>query len=717
MLPQTDRYLFQYRKFTGSHHFYHGLLATLAIVSPVLALSYLGYAHLGLAMALGALCLTIVDNPGPLHHRRNAMLFTIVALFAFIMVTGFLLRYPVLLVIWLMVAGFILSFVSVFGSRTANVGSACMLMMVLSLDEQKTMMQLLETASLASLGGLFYYLVSMGANRLMPYKLAQQVLGDCLHQTAEFLRMKGELYNASVDLQRAVQQLNAQQVNVHASQEAVREILFKTREFVKESTHNGRILVMMFLETVDLFENVLSSQQDHGNLRKQFGQTGILQEYEKVIADLAYDIEQIALAVQTGKPAVANMASENSLEKLGKQLQMLKTAQGSAAGTAGLEQVYANMVDIRKQIETMRSLSTYHPNIRVKSNVQLRQFVDPTQINTRILRNNLNLGSNVFRFSIRVALAVMAGFMFSQFFDVGHFYWIILTITVILKPAYALTKKRNKERLLGTLAGAVIGLLIVALIQNTTALTIIVVACMIATYSLLRTRYQPAVIFMTIYVIIALQLLNFSTSETLFADRILDTLVGSLIAWTATLVIPPLWEKSRISGLLADCYEASRHYFEYLSGVFMGIPLEAHAFKLKRKKAYVALANLNEAFRSMLNEPSGRRVKGEYLHQLVVGCHMLMSYLATYRDYAETMPAEGETFPVEIPAKEISSKLKQAEELLRDENTQPDKFPPPERVDWNLELREPLLGQLKLLNRASGDILRVTKLLERGNAT
>ena len=72
MLPQTDRYLFQYRKFTGSHHFYHGLLATLAIVSPVLISGYFGYGHLGLAMALGALCLTIVDNPGPLHHRRNA---------------------------------------------------------------------------------------------------------------------------------------------------------------------------------------------------------------------------------------------------------------------------------------------------------------------------------------------------------------------------------------------------------------------------------------------------------------------------------------------------------------------------------------------------------------------------------------------------------------------------------------------------------------------
>ncbi len=35
-------------------------------------------------------------------------------------------------------------------------------------------------------------------------------------------------------------------------------------------------------------------------------------------------------------------------------------------------------------------------------------------------------------------------------------YWIILTIIVIMRPSYGLTKTRTKDRIIGTLIGAVL---------------------------------------------------------------------------------------------------------------------------------------------------------------------------------------------------------------------------------------------------------------------
>src|SRR5690606_41853266 len=54
--------------------------------------------------------------------------------------------------------------------------------------------------------------------------------------------------------------------------------------------------------------------------------------------------------------------------------------------------------------------------------------------------------------------------------DLGHSYWILLTIIVILKPTFSLTRKRNFQRLIGTIAGALFGVLILFLFKDRTML-------------------------------------------------------------------------------------------------------------------------------------------------------------------------------------------------------------------------------------------------------
>jgi len=102
---------------------------------------------------------------------------------------------------------------------------------------------------------------------------------------------------------------------------------------------------------------------------------------------------------------------------------------------------------------------------------------------------NPGLQSNIFRYSLRMAVAIMVGYALSLYLPVGHSYWILLTIVVILKPAYALTRQRNNERLLGTLAGGVAGVLVLISTQNTLLLLAILIVCMTGAFSLMRIRY------------------------------------------------------------------------------------------------------------------------------------------------------------------------------------------------------------------------------------
>ena len=51
-----------------------GLRITLAVLMPALVCYYFNLLDLGMTISLGALCVSLVDAPGPIVHRKNSML-------------------------------------------------------------------------------------------------------------------------------------------------------------------------------------------------------------------------------------------------------------------------------------------------------------------------------------------------------------------------------------------------------------------------------------------------------------------------------------------------------------------------------------------------------------------------------------------------------------------------------------------------------------------
>src|SRR6202007_3237461 len=103
-------------------------------------------------------------------------------------------------------------------------------------------------------GGVWYTVLSLALYSFRPYKLVQQVLGESIQSTAGYLRIKASFYSPDIDYEKGYRQLVESQVSNHEKQELVRELLFKSRNIVQESTHTGRVLVMIFLDIIDLFE-------------------------------------------------------------------------------------------------------------------------------------------------------------------------------------------------------------------------------------------------------------------------------------------------------------------------------------------------------------------------------------------------------------------------------------------------------------------------------
>jgi len=614
---------------------------TAGIALPAVILNYFGLLSTGIVVSLGAMSVSVTDNPGPIHHRRNGMLTCLFIIFIVSLITALVSPYPVLLGAFILISCFIFSMFGVYGTRANLLGVSALLVMVLNIDRHHQGWDILVNASYILAGGTWYTILSLLLYSIRPYKLAQQALGDCITAIADYLATRAGFYEKDADYENSYGQMLEQQIALHEKQNLVRELLFKSHDIVKEPTITGRILVMMFLEINDLIETVMTSY-DYEKLHKSFDESGILQKYRHLIIELSKELDDIGIAIKSGKLSEENIFLQTHIaetkEYLNEFIEQKRTAE-NVEPFIGLRHILNNIETIAFRIYALHLYSTYDKKLtsRFPTKIDYDKFITHTDTDIQVLTDNLTFKSNIFRHAIRVSTATLAGYLVSLFFPLGHSYWILLTIIVILKPAYSLTKKRNYQRVTGTVAGALAGLLILYFIPDKTVLFALMLVLMIGTYSFLRTNYFISVFFMTPYVLLLLHLLNGGNFETIISDRLIDTAIGSAIAFAANFLLLPAWEHEQIKNYMAEAIENNMNYFRNISAAFNGKPFTVTQYKLSRKNAFVSLANLSDAFSRMLSEPKSKQKNKKLIQQFVMLSHMLSSHIATLAFYIKPL--------------------------------------------------------------------------------
>jgi len=276
------------------------------------------------------------------------------------------------------------------------------------------------------------------------------------------------------------------------------------------------------------------------------------------------------------------------------------------------------------------------------------------KLNAKVLRNNISLSSSHFRHAIRITTALLLGYIFSMFdvLGLGHTYWILITITAILKPAYSITKQRNLLRLYGTIAGASIAYAILHFVHINGVLFAILLISMIMCFSFLKGRYFWAVLFMTIYVFLSFNFLNPGKVNIIFKDRIFDTAIAGIIAFAVSYIVLPVWEHTQNLDLMKKSAADNLIYFQSVISKFLQGNFDLEDYKVKRKNAIISLANLSDNFQRMISDPKNQQKKLEVVHQFVATSHLITAYTASLSQYSKS----NEQYP-EIDAESWSRKI------------------------------------------------------------
>ncbi|WP_192820267.1 FUSC family membrane protein [Rufibacter sp. LB8] len=618
------------KSFYHSQHFSDGLRVTIGVLLPALLFSAMGQLMTGVTVALGAIGVSLADTPGPVVHKRNGMMVAIVVCGAAALLTGFARLHVVTLGLEILVLSFLSSMLVVYGLRASLIGLAALLVLILTMDRELEPLQILVYSGYVLLGGGWYLLLSLVSYQVFPYRAAQQALGECVLEVAKFLRFKASFYKQSPNWEMQYRQLVNQQILVSEKMDAMRELLFKTRQIMQESTPKGRALVLTFIDLVDLYEQITAIQYDYATMHDTFGQTGILEKIADQVKAQAQELETIGLAAQANALPKTAQDQVKQLEELKLAIDALGQIQPDRS-TLVLKKVVVNLRAIGQRLNIMRTYFTEQtsPQVLKERLLDVNLFVNRQNLSPRLFLDNLTFTSSAFRFSVRVALVATFAFVLMQVFPYGqHSYWVLLTVIVLLKPAYSLTKKRNVERLLGTVIGAALGLLVLFLVENHTLQFVFLVLFMTGFYMVQRINYMLSVILMTPFMLILFSFLG-GGGLIIVQERMVDTVIGCAIAFSATYFLFPNWESKQINQFLQKALLANLKYLQVLAKSLAGNTVTPLEYKLSRKHVYVHAANLSAAFQRMTGEPKSKQQNSGLVHELVVLNHVMSSYIAT----------------------------------------------------------------------------------------
>jgi uncharacterized membrane protein (TIGR01666 family) len=617
----------QIRSFLFGQALADGVRITVEIILPTLVFAFIGNIEIGMVMSLGALCVSISDGPGPVVHKKNGMLFCCLLVFIMTFITGLANNNIPTLGILVLASTFLLTMLSVYGNRAGAIGTAGLLIMILRMSKEVTIGEAFIDSVLALAGGAWYMVIALLFYHLTPFRPAQRALGDCINETAKYLRIKSELYNPSSDLEKEYKRLIDQQVVVNTAQDAVRELLFKNRSITKESTHYGRVLVLTFTYLVDLFEDIMATWYNYSSLREKYAATGILQEVQIILRKISREMTNIGDAIHDNSPYKKEFELIPALDRLKEKIDLLS----DSGSTIMLKKILVNLRNLGENIDeiTRYFKEDLSGKKKIRSHNEYSRFVSHQKVSWEIFKNNLTFSSSVFRHSLRMMIACGAGFAIAKLISQGHHsYWILMTIIIILKPGYSLTKQKNWDRLIGTLAGGIIGLLILAFVKNENVLFVFIVFFMIGTYTMKGGNYVIMVILLTPYVLILFHFLGLGALN-VAGERISDTAIASVLAFLSSYFLFPDWESKNLINHMANTLKANINYLEKLKDLFSGKVISTIEYNLIRKELFVSTANLSAALHRMLSEPKSTQLHKHEIYEFVVLNHILSSNIAS----------------------------------------------------------------------------------------
>ncbi|SDW56301.1 FUSC family protein [Flavobacterium degerlachei] len=697
----------QLELFLKSSSFDRGIRIGFGIVVPLSLLYLLGYFEYAPAVVIGAFLNAPGDIPGSSKRKVNAILVSIGLTMVITAIILFSKPLLPLLLVAIAIITFAVSLLSVYGFRASLVSFSGLLAMVIAIAIQKeTAYDILVQVALMGVGGLWYLIVSFIFQKLAPVKDQNQLLSDTLLLIGEYLKIRAKLLTKKTKRDEHLKQSFVLQHQINEKQETLRETLLTARKRSGRSHYEEKQLLIL-ISSINIFELIEAKHLDYKMIDAIFGEHKEFLKASKNLSKIMGNhlIRLSELLIQNDKiPNKDSLLS--ALAEANESIQnYLDTVKLPEAREGAL--VLKNLYDYQEQLlQEIRVIRRVMANVKEASKVSLKrqdssQFLTLQEYRLNVIVQNFSLDSTMFRHSLRLTIAIVFAYLLGFLFDIQNTYWILLTVIVIMRPSYGLTKERSKDRIIGTLIGAAIAVGIVLLTQNVVVYAVLAFVSFVFAFALIQQNYKFAAALITISIIFVYSLINPDAFEVI-QYRVIDTVIGATIAVVANYILLPSWQANNLKQVLLTALKMNKEYLLATQELYQDPFKHKLSYSLARKEAFLAISNLNAAFQRLTQDPKSKQKEFQLIYEIVTLNQTMVSAIASIGSFISNHQTTPASIEFNILIKKISNTLQMSIDSFGD--TQIKKKVDKETAE---DAEEKLLGKYQQLSNLRDENIRL----------
>jgi uncharacterized membrane protein YccC len=604
-------------------HIINGASVGLGVVAVALVASAIFGFAAGQPATLGAISASISDLPASWHEKARTLAFGFALAMLSTVAIQVALPWPVAALLMIGVISFVGGLVTGLGRWAVAVGMQAVIPMVFVLGfPRETYSAALHIEMLLFGGGVAYIAIALLATVFTDASARRMVASETIREFSIYLRAVASIFDPDQDLAAAYGATIRQQSALSDQLQSARALLLERPGTAGERMRLSASIGIL----LDALDAVIAAQCDVELIRQTPGAAPVLARIGDALRVGSLDLGHLSIELlTTGHPTLPpdhQLAIDALKREAGRVEAEGMDPKARAALDATTWRLVLSLSHVRRLEQSLSRDATARAAI---GGVDPAAFIPKRNYAPSALAAHFSPDSPVLRFAARLSLAMMAGAIVAQSLgDEGHGNWVLLTIAVVMRAGYGLTRQRRDDRVIGTLIGCVLAAGSVAYLPAGALVGVQGLAVTVV-HSFARLNYRIASTGASVMALVTLHLVQPWVSAPILV-RLADTLVGAAIAHLFNYFWPR-WEfleapqlASRLQAQLAAFASAA-----------LRSDVSEHDYRLARKNVIEAMAALSDSAGRMAIEPMTARKGLDEMAQLLIRAYSLVAQLSAAR--------------------------------------------------------------------------------------
>lgn len=603
---------------------------------------YLDQQILTIPLTLGVVAAGLSDIDDRFSVRILNLFYTYIGFFITAASVQLLFPHPFFFAIGLIVSCIGLILLGSLGRRYATISYGCLVVSVYTMLGTELFDNWYMQPMLLVIGAAWYGLIATISFLLFPVRQVQDKLAQCYASLGDFLFAKSNLFD--VDMTAASYQQSMISISLENGRlitifNDMRTALL-TRLKGDRGQRETRTSLHYYFVAQDIHERADSAHIDYQKLATIFAHSDILFRFQRILSLQGKACRDLGASIVNRKQYNHNPRFDHAFKNLRNSLEKMQENQNyDQIWINALRALYQNLKSIDVQLRNLETEQHIHLEKSKHIEQQLKDDDLKGWDDIRIrIQQNLTPESVLFRHAIRVSIVLLIGYGFIQIAQINYGYWILLTALFVSQPNFNATKRRLRLRIWGTLAGVILGFIILYFVPSTEGQLLLLILSGVLFFDLRSKQYAQATAFMTI-----LALINFNLGGMGFdalVPRMTDTLIGCALAWFGVSFIFPDWKFRRLPRTIQRTLQAQCQYLAEVVAQYQQGRNNSLNYRIVRRAAHNTDAEVASLISTLVTEPDFDPTQKQLAFEFLCLNHTFISYIAALGAHREKIEDE-----------------------------------------------------------------------------